>query len=215
MSVAINEEENDYWVIVPSIADDLDTAQSSDAKARSIPSGKDVNATETQLAISGEIELELEDSMNDEYMFIVIDDYALGCQVALSVRAGNFLHKASVISGGCCLLTGLVGSIWGGRLISPSNTLTLVACLPLGVSSAVCALIYELSWAHDPVCHYQVVPTEDYLTDIPMLEQLQPDSLPRQVILRRRNDKIRRRLHTSMATGAALFCASKLYQWTR
>eukprot|EP01134_Creolimax_fragrantissima_P006355 CFRG6355T1 len=202
-----NIGDDDYWVVVPCLSPVANEGETHSAKSKDntddLAYTQQLNKEET----SREVELQLEDCMNDEYLYIVVNNYGLGCQVAVSIKAGNFLHKSAVIGGVFCLLA---AASTRGRL---TPVQAMAVCLPLGIGSVVSALLYELSWSHDPVCHYQIVPTENYLTDIPMLEQLEAERLPQQVILRRRNDKVRRHLHKFVATGAAFVCIVNLYRW--
>ncbi|KJE98121.1 hypothetical protein CAOG_008137 [Capsaspora owczarzaki ATCC 30864] len=149
-------------------------------------------------------ELELDEALNESVSVVVIDQQELGKAIAAAIRVGNFMHKASVLSGLACLGTGLLSrwlrlNFWG-------------LTLPAGVISVTCALFYDLSWRTDPCCKYQVVDWNGLeFQNIP-LERLQSTN---PVVLVRRDDTIRKRLHNIVSFSSAVFCGARLFQAVR
>lgn len=129
---------------------------------------------------------------------IVIEPKQLGDEVVKWIKFGNFLHKGSVISGACCLLT---------PLLLPRR-LSLVF-VPFGMASVSFAALYGLSWQSDPCSKYQV----DYEGRVISRLRLKSLTSSSPIVLVRRDDKYRKRLHNIMASLALLYCGFKAYYW--
>lgn len=142
-------------------------------------------------------EKELEVVLEKGYQLIVVEPRVLGDQVIRWIKAGNFLHKSSVLTNlGALILIPLV----------PKH-MVAYSILPLGAFGISCSLVYNFSWYRDPCCKYQVdwrgqeisrVPSHDLSTRSP-------------VILVRRNDIFRVILHSSLSLSVASYFCWKLY----
>jgi len=141
-------------------------------------------------------ENELEQALQDNYELIVIEPPVLGEETARWIKVGNCLHKTSVISGAVCLI---------GHSVDDRRPFIYIS---LGVISVVCAGIYAISWRSDPCCKYQV---ED---DLPRMEQLLSSlNSVSPVVLVRKDDGRRRKLHNIVSLISGLLCAWKVYKW--
>jgi len=130
-------------------------------------------------------ERELDKAMLGKNSTIVIEPHQLGEECVRYIRLGNTLHKAAVLSGLIALgVSGLKGT-WS---------------IPFSGISVGCAAAYHFSWQHDPACKYQVDTAGHYLHRIP-LEQL---SSTAPIILVRRDDRVRKKLHNSIACTAGI-----------
>ena len=142
---------------------------------------------------------ELERALEASRSMIIIEPYKLGEETARWIQCGNLLHKASVLSGAACLSTPLL-----------TNTLSVVY-LPCGVTSVFCALFYGLSWAGDPCCKYQIDYEGHALARIPA-QRLGSGS---PLVLVRKDDVHRKRLHNVIALASAVYCGWQVYCWLR
>jgi hypothetical protein len=142
---------------------------------------------------------ELERALEESRSVIIIEPYQLGEETARWIRFGNFLHKAAVVSGAGCLLSPF--------LVHKFSWLYL----PCGVMSVSCALFYTLSWATDPCCKYQIDHEGHALALVPShrLGSCSP------LVLVRKDDVHRKKLHGFVAFAAAVVCGWQLYCWLR
>ena len=139
------------------------------------------------------LEEQLEDALDDEYQFIIIEPERIGNETTKWIQMGNFLHKSGVITG--------LGSIFVG--IAFPQRYRSYFYIPVGIASLTCISLYNISWQYDPCCKYQV----EY--DTRTLERLEIDNLKSSVVvLKRRDDKYRKRLHN--VVGALVLC---LFTW--
>lgn len=143
-----------------------------------------------------EFENELDHALEVGTETIVIEPVRLGSETARWIAVGNFLHKASVLSGLACLVTSLKSD-------------RAYVILPLGITSFICAGVYMVSWQFDPCCKYQVE------TDVRKMEKLPLHKLSSSspVILVRKDDTRRKVLHNSVALAAVTLCCIKMYRW--
>eukprot|EP00123_Amoebidium_parasiticum_P019371 comp24782_c0_seq1/m.46880 comp24782_c0_seq1/g.46880 ORF comp24782_c0_seq1/g.46880 comp24782_c0_seq1/m.46880 type:complete len:192 (-) comp24782_c0_seq1:11-586(-) len=148
-----------------------------------------------------DLEFELEEAMADGQRYIIIQNKVLGSETEFAITVGNFFHKSAVLSGVVCMVSGLLG--------------TLVVALPAGFVSSLCALIYDVSWAYDGCCKYQVVRADRYFEELPMALEADPQKYANHTILVRKDDRVRRRLHNIVAGCSAVYCGVKLYRWSR
>ncbi len=142
-------------------------------------------------------ERELEAVLQKKYSLIVIEPRVLGDQAIRWIKAGNFIHKSSVLTNlGAILLIPLV----------PKHLHTYTI-LPVGVFGISCTLLYNFSWHRDPCCKYQVDWQGHEISRIPSngLTTRSP------VILVRRNDIFRVVLHSSLSVFVVSFFCWKLY----
>jgi len=138
-------------------------------------------------------EEELERAFEEEAEVIVIEPQALGDETMRWISLGNFLHKLGVVAGLGCITV-------------PFVTKSNVAPLTLGAISVTCASIYSLSWQNDPMCKYQkTVDLSDINHVVESLNCLNP------VVLIRRDDCRRKKLHNCFAFVSGIICAYKLY----
>ncbi|KAH3871474.1 transmembrane protein 11, mitochondrial-like [Dreissena polymorpha] len=139
-------------------------------------------------------EEELERAFEEEAEIIAIEPIALGNEIARWIRVGNTLHKVSVLSGLASLIL---------PLFTKSNSIP-VTCSALSV---ICASVYGIAWQNDPCCKYQVS------TDLAELEHLiQSLNSANPVVLVRRDDSRRRKLHNVFALMSALLCSFRIYK---
>ena len=86
-------------------------------------------------------EKELEVVLEKEYPLIVVEPRVLGDYVIRWIKAGNFLHKSSVLSNlGALILLPFV-----------SRRFVVYTVVPLGAFGISCALVYNISWHRDPL----------------------------------------------------------------
>lgn len=145
-----------------------------------------------------QFEYELEMALEAQYKYIVIEPTRIGDETARWITVGNCLHKTAVLSGTSCLLT---------PLSLPSEFSRYVA-LPAGALSVACAALYGISWQFDPCCKYQVEYDSQKLSRLPL--HTLTSSTP--VVLVRRDDVYRKRLHNTIALAALAYCAMKIYE---
>lgn len=145
-----------------------------------------------------QFEYELEQALEAQYKYIVIEPTRIGDETARWITVGNCLHKSAVLSGTACLLT---------PLSLPPEYSRYVA-LPAGALSVACAALYGISWQFDPCCKYQVEYDSQKLSRLPL--HTLTSSSP--VVLVRRDDIHRKRLHNTIALAALAYCAKKIYE---
>ncbi|XP_016089874.1 transmembrane protein 11, mitochondrial isoform X2 [Sinocyclocheilus rhinocerous] len=145
-----------------------------------------------------QFEYELEQALEAQYRYIVIEPTRIGDETARWVAVGNCLHKTAVLAGAVCLLT---------PLALPADYSRYVA-LPAGTLSLACAALYSISWQFDPCCKYQVEYDSQKLSRLPL--HTLTSSSP--VVLVRRDDVHRKRLHNTIALAALAYCAKKIYE---
>lgn len=145
-----------------------------------------------------QFEYELEQALEAQYKYIVIEPTRIGDETARWIAVGNCLHKTAVLSGVACLLT---------PLSLPPEYSRYVA-LPAGALSAACSTLYGISWQFDPCCKYQVEYDSQKLSRLPL--HTLTSSTP--VVLVRRDDIHRKRLHNTIALAALAYCAKKIYE---
>ena len=146
---------------------------------------------------SRQFEEELERAIDDEKTTIIIEPYQLGEETTRWIRFGNFLHKAAVLSG----VTSIATSFFTSRLFSVT--------VPFGTTSVACATLYALSWSSDPCCKYQIDYSGRALHAIPQRDL--GSGSP--VVLVRKDDKYRKRLHYGVAIVSFLCCGWQIYRW--
>jgi len=139
-------------------------------------------------------ERELDKAMVARHSTIVIEPHQLGEECMRYIRVGNALHKTAVLSGVIAL--GMSGFKWSWSI--PFSTLCVGS-----------AAVYGLSWQHDPACKYQVDTAGHYLHRIP-LDQLTA-SAP--IILLRRDDRVRKKLHNAIACASGALLAYQLFTY--
>lgn len=142
-----------------------------------------------------EVELELEEALAMEVKHIIIEPFRLGTETAAWIKIGNFLHKASVVSGAVSLSAGY----FQRDLIS----------LPFAVASVLTSGMYALSWASDPCCKYQIEMDIRKVEDLP----LQTLSSTTAVVLVRKDDSRRKYLQNIVSISAIVLCVCKLYNF--
>lgn len=145
---------------------------------------------------SGEIlEEQLESAFESRVPHIIIEPALIGDEVSKWITVGNFLHKTSVISGFLSLLT---------PLLCPTKYRHHIS-LPFSGINLLCMTLYNVSWQHDPCCKYQIEGNTDQLEHL----QLQTLTSTSPVILVRRDDKYRKRMHNMFAV-----CVAGCIGWT-
>lgn len=145
-----------------------------------------------------ELEIELDRALDEKSEFIVIEPKNLGDETARWIKVGNCLHKTSVVSG---FVSGCV------QCIDSSKTYIIISC---GVISVFCASVYAISWQYDPCCKYQV---ED---NVPKLEKIIGSmSSVSPVVIVRRDDSRRKKLHNIIAIISGIICAYRFYKWLK
>ena len=80
--------------------------------------------------------------------------------------------------------------------------------LPLGLASIGCAAMYGVSWQYDPCSKYQLDHRGLSMTNIPTAELTTDTS----IVLVRRNDIYRKRLHNSVAILVCVMFGWQLYK---
>ncbi|KAK2833704.1 hypothetical protein Q5P01_017593 [Channa striata] len=145
-----------------------------------------------------QFEYELEQALEAQYKYIIIEPTRIGDETARWITVGNCLHKTAVLSGAACLLTPLSLPIEYTRYVA----------LPAGALSVACAALYGISWQFDPCCKYQVEYDSQKLSRLPL--HTLTSSTP--VVLVRRDDIHRKRLHNTIALAALAYCAKKIYE---
>ncbi|KAM5132614.1 transmembrane protein 11, mitochondrial-like isoform 1-T1 [Mantella aurantiaca] len=145
-----------------------------------------------------QFEAELDAALEHQYQYIVIEPVRLGDETARWISVGNCLHRTSVVTGIVCLLT---------PLGLPSSSAHYLG-LPAGALSVACAALYGVSWQSDPCCHYQVDLSGQELALLPpgILRTSSP------VVLVRKEDTQRKRLHNFIALTALVYCAQKVFE---
>ena len=130
---------------------------------------------------------------------IVIEPTMIGEETARWIQVGNCLHKTAVIAGLSCF-----GSSW----MLPKSIHGPVS-LVCGGASIFCAALYGVSWQFDPCCQYQVEYDTRKLAKLPLgsLTSSSP------IVLVRKDDKYRKRLHNLVAGSALIYCSWKAYNW--
>uniref|UniRef100_A0A096MEG3 Transmembrane protein 11 n=5 Tax=Poecilia TaxID=8080 RepID=A0A096MEG3_POEFO len=145
-----------------------------------------------------QFEYELEQALEAQCKYIVIEPTRIGDETARWITVGNCLHKTAVLSGTVCLLTPLSLPIEYSRYVA----------LPAGALSVACAALYGISWQFDPCCKYQVEYDSQKLSRLPL--HTLTSSTP--VVLVRRDDVHRKRLHNTIALAALAYCVKKIYE---
>ena len=148
---------------------------------------------------SDDLEEQLEDALEDEAIHIIIESKRIGDETTKWIQMGNFLHKSTVLTGFSCIVTGLTVSTKYNNYI----------CIPFGVFSLSCASLYGVSWQYDPCCKYQIEQDPQTLASL-QIENLTSSLV---VVLKRREDKYRKRLHNFFALGVAGYFGWKCYRW--
>lgn len=117
------------------------------------------------------------------------------------IRFGNFLHKSAVLA---CL---------GSLVTLPvlPHSITNFSSLPLGVMGVACAGLYDVSWQFDPCSQYQVDYMGTELATVPSLDL--HSQTP--VVLVRKNDKYRKRLHNTLALIVLGYLGWRLYKFLK
>lgn len=143
-----------------------------------------------------DVEHELERAFEEEAELIIIEPKYLGDEVSRWITLGNFLHKASVISGILC---------FGFQRFDKERYYLIVG---LGTISSLFAISYAVCWKNDPCCRFQVA------EQVPDLEHMVTSlSTANPVVLVRKNDHRRKVLHNVVATLSGIVCATKLLAW--
>ncbi|XP_075421950.1 transmembrane protein 11, mitochondrial [Ascaphus truei] len=145
-----------------------------------------------------QFEYELEQALEAQYKYIIIEPTRIGDETARWITVGNCLHKTAVLSGTACLFT---------PLALPPEYFHYV-CLPAGMLSLACSALYGISWQFDPCCKYQVEYDAYKLSRLPL--HTLTSSSP--VVLVRKDDVHRKRLHNTIALAALAYCAKKIYE---
>ncbi|XP_066220682.1 transmembrane protein 11, mitochondrial [Saccopteryx leptura] len=145
-----------------------------------------------------QFEYELEQALEAQYKYIVIEPTRIGDETARWITVGNCLHKTAVLAGTACLFTPLALPLDYSHYIS----------LPAGVLSLACCTLYGISWQFDPCCKYQVEYDAYKLSRLPL--HTLTSSSP--VVLVRKDDLHRKRLHNTIALAALVYCVKKIYE---
>ncbi|XP_056662403.1 transmembrane protein 11, mitochondrial isoform X2 [Monodelphis domestica] len=145
-----------------------------------------------------QFEYELEQALEAQYKYIVIEPTRIGDETARWITVGNCLHKTAVLAGSACLFTPLALPLDYSHYIS----------LPAGVLSMACCTLYGISWQFDPCCKYQVEYDAYKLSRLPL--HTLTSSTP--VVLVRKDDLHRKRLHNTIALAAMVYCVKKIYE---
>lgn len=145
------------------------------------------------------LEDQLEDALEEGIPYIIIEPSRIGDETTKWIQMGNFLHKTTVLAGLGCLTTGLT---------LPNRYKNFIH-IPLGAMSLSSVILYTASWQYDPCCKYQVE------NDRRTLESLHIDNLSSNsvVVLKRRDDKYRKRLHNFIALMVASYFGWNVYKW--
>ncbi|XP_059126817.1 transmembrane protein 11, mitochondrial isoform X1 [Peromyscus eremicus] len=145
-----------------------------------------------------QFEYELEQALEAQYKYIVIEPTRIGDETARWITVGNCLHKTAVLAGTACLFTPLALPLDYSHYVS----------LPAGVLSLACCTLYGISWQFDPCCKYQVEYDAYKLSRLPL--HTLTSSTP--VVLVRKDDLHRKRLHNTIALAALVYCVKKVYE---
>uniref|UniRef100_A0A8D0J9N3 Transmembrane protein 11 n=3 Tax=Sus scrofa TaxID=9823 RepID=A0A8D0J9N3_PIG len=145
-----------------------------------------------------QFECELEQALEAQYKYIVIEPTRIGDETARWITVGNCLHKTTVLAGTACLFTPLALPLDYSHYVS----------LPAGVLSLACCTLYGISWQFDPCCKYQVEYDAYKLSRLPL--HTLTSSTP--VVLVRKDDLHRKRLHNTIALAALVYCVKKVYE---
>ncbi|XP_071459583.1 transmembrane protein 11, mitochondrial isoform X1 [Marmota flaviventris] len=145
-----------------------------------------------------QFEYELEQALEAQYKYIVIEPTRIGDETARWITVGNCLHKTTVLAGTACLFTPLALPLDYSHYIS----------LPAGALSLACCTLYGISWQFDPCCKYQVEYDAYKLSRLPL--HTLTSSTP--VVLVRKDDLHRKRLHNTIALAALVYCVKKIYE---
>ena len=142
---------------------------------------------------------QLERSLEAQIPYIIIEPIKIGNETAKWIQLGNFIHKTAVLAGLGCLITPLILPKKFGETVS----------VTLGGLTLSCTGLYGLSWQFDPCCKYQV----EY--DVKDLEKLNLEGLTTAspVVLVRKDDTYRKRLHNFAAICVTVYFAWKAYKW--
>ena len=145
------------------------------------------------------LEEQLENALESQIDHIIIEPRQVGDETSKWIQVGNFLHKTSVLSGLSCLLVPLICPFRYQHYFS----------IPLSTMNLACTTLYDLSWQYDPCCKYQVE------RNTKILEQLQMHDLEtaNPVVLVRRDDKYRKRLHNFFSICVFTYFSFKCYQY--
>ncbi|XP_045211361.2 transmembrane protein 11, mitochondrial-like [Mercenaria mercenaria] len=157
-----------------------------------------IREQDTEEFTDEDFEMELDRALDVHAEFIVIEPRNLGDETARWIKVGNCLHKTSVVTG---FVSGVV------QYMDSSRNFVIISC---GVLSVFCASIYAVSWQYDPCCKYQV---ED---NLPKLEKILGSlSTVTPVVLVRRDDTRRKKLHNIIAIISGIICAYRFYKWIK
>ena len=146
-----------------------------------------------------QFEADLERALESQCAMIVIEPPKIGEETARWIQVGNCLHKTAVLAGLSCF-----ASPW----ILPT-AFKGPCSLSCGSLSVLCTTLYGISWQFDPCCKYQVEYDTKKLAKLPLgsLTSSSP------VVLVRRDDKYRKRLHNCVAGFVLIYLGSKIYTW--
>ncbi|XP_071949298.1 transmembrane protein 11, mitochondrial-like [Antedon mediterranea] len=146
-----------------------------------------------------QFEFELEQALEAQKAIIIIEPSRIGDETARWIVVGNCIHKMSVLSGVTALTS---------PLLLPESFSNFV-CIPMGVISIGCAVLYGVSWQFDPCCKYQVEYNTRKLSKLP-LHTLSTSS---PVVLVRKDDKYRKLLHNMLSGMTCMYLGYKVYHW--
>ncbi|KAL9956660.1 hypothetical protein ACROYT_G038174 [Oculina patagonica] len=146
-----------------------------------------------------QFEADLERALESQCAMIVIEPTMIGEETARWIQVGNCLHKTAVIAGLGCFV-----SPW----VLPRAVKEPISFVCGGVS-IFCAALYGVSWQFDPCCQYQVEYDTRKLAKLPLgsLTSSSP------IVLVRKDDKYRKRLHNVVAGSVLIYCSWKVYNW--
>lgn len=147
-----------------------------------------------------DFENELDRALEEGVSIIIIEPTKLGDETGRWITVGNCLHKTAVLSGAGSLLCGGLSTKW---------PIADIGTYSLGFISFMCAGLYMVSWQYDACCKYQVEHDVKKLQRIPLNDLTSPSP----VVLVRKDDTVRKVLHTTLATMATGLCIWKLYDW--
>ena len=146
-----------------------------------------------------QFEADLERALESQCSMIVIEPTKIGEETARWIQVGNCLHKTAVLSGLGCFV-----APW----ILPRAFKEPISFVSGGVS-ILCTTLYGISWQFDPCCKYQVEYDTKKLAKLPLgsLTSSSP------VVLVKRDDKYRKKLHNFVTGCVAIYCGWKIYTW--
>lgn len=145
-----------------------------------------------------DFENELDKALDDQAEVIVIEQQGLGDETVRWIKVGNCLHKVGVMSGVVSSITHCVDS---------TKNFIIISC---GVVSVLCASVYAISWQNDPCCKYQV---DDNMARLEKIVEGLQNTSP--VVLVRRDDTRRKKLHNFIALLSGIICAWKFYKFMK